>query len=192
MSVESSITIETWKPVPSFEGFYSVSDRGSVRSEINCCLSKKGRLLRPAKRFSKRKGYLFVVLCVKQERKNCFVHRLVAAAFLGVSVLEVNHKDGNPENNLLENLEYVTRLGNARHAVKLGLYRSGDRNSSRLHQERMCRGKDHPCSKFTEQDVLKIRERLANGERGYPIAREFGVDRGAIYAIKNRRTWTHI
>ena len=41
-------------------------------------------------------------------RKTVGVHRLVAMAFFGESDLTVNHKDGNKENNSIENLEYCT------------------------------------------------------------------------------------
>jgi len=52
------------------------------------------------------------------------VHRLVAAAFLpnpeGLPI--VNHKDGNPANNVVEKLEWCTHSYNNYHAVKTGLY----------------------------------------------------------------------
>lgn len=44
-------------------------------------------------------------------------HRLIASAFLGVSTLEVNHKDCNKGNNKINNLEYMTRRENMLHAV---------------------------------------------------------------------------
>lgn len=49
------------------------------------------------------------------------IHRLVAAAFYGISDLEVNHIDGNKINNKAENLEYVTGSENSKHAIALGL-----------------------------------------------------------------------
>lgn len=41
------------------------------------------------------------------ERKTIGVHRVIAYAFLGISDLTVNHKDGNKENNSISNLEYM-------------------------------------------------------------------------------------
>lgn len=64
------------------------------------------------------KGYKFV--CYKQNglKKNILVHRLVASAFLPniTKKTEVNHKDGNPANNNVTNLEWVTPSENRKHA----------------------------------------------------------------------------
>lgn len=48
--------------------------------------------------------------------KTHYVHRLVCEAFFGPSELPVNHIDGNPLNNALYNLEYVTSKANHIHA----------------------------------------------------------------------------
>lgn len=67
-------------------------------------------------------GYLSVTITIKGKRKKILVHRLVAIYFIPrVSGKNfVNHKDGNKLNNDVENLEWVTRIENANHAVKMG------------------------------------------------------------------------
>lgn len=69
------------------------------------------------------KGYFFV--CMKEfgKRKNLLIHRLVAEAFIPnpENKPEVNHIDGNPHNNRVDNLEWVTSSENRKHAYwKLG------------------------------------------------------------------------
>lgn len=64
------------------------------------------------------KGYCFVCFKEKGKRKNLLVHRLVAEAFIPnpENKTEVNHIDGNPKNNNINNLEWVTPSENRKHA----------------------------------------------------------------------------
>lgn len=60
--------------------------------------------------------YYKVRLYKKGKRKSYYVHRLVAWCFIGeVNGMEVNHKDRDPSNNRLENLEIVTASENQKH-----------------------------------------------------------------------------
>lgn len=58
-------------------------------------------------------------------KPNYFVHRLIAAAFLGKPddprQIYVNHINGNGFDNRIENLEWVTPSENSQHAVDTGL-----------------------------------------------------------------------
>lgn len=69
----------------------------------------KERLLKPAKRSNGSK-YMHVVLCVDGVRKHKSIHRLVAEAFIPnpENKPTVNHKDENPQNNRIDNLEWAT------------------------------------------------------------------------------------
>lgn len=105
--------MEEWKNIPMYPN-YQASNIGNIRSVTH--YDTLGRLKHGVqKKFKKhRNGYL----CVTLYHKNVvLVHRLVALAFLGVgnNGLEVNHKDGNKQNNNVENLEWVTKSENQKH-----------------------------------------------------------------------------
>lgn len=67
----------------------------------------------------------FIVTLVNDEgkRKNCFIHRLMAETFIPNpnNKPQVNHIDGNKQNNQLSNLEWVSEAENAQHAIRTGL-----------------------------------------------------------------------
>ena len=89
---------------------YSVSNDGNVRND------RTGRILTPVKT---KNGYLRVGL----DKKLCRIHRLVAKNFLENpnGLQQINHIDGNKENNKAENLEWCTASQNIIHAQKTGL-----------------------------------------------------------------------
>jgi hypothetical protein len=117
---------ERWKDVTGFEGMYKVSNfgrilstgKGSNKSFRNQYTDKGNRL---KKLFTDIDGYLNTNLYYKTKATHIRVHRLVMQEFVGKSDLEVNHIDGNKNNNRLDNLEYCTRLENENHAWKTGL-----------------------------------------------------------------------
>lgn len=95
-------------------GLYEISSNGKVRN------LKTRRMLRPGK---DKCGYLHVSLSKNGKTKTLKIHRLVANAFIEnfENLPQVNHKDGNKENNNVNNLEWVTCSGNLKHAYKNGL-----------------------------------------------------------------------
>lgn len=104
--------MEIWKDVTCNDN-YSVSNTGRVRrkgSDNDHSTYEK-------------KGYLQVDLYKDGERSKKRVNRLVAEAFIPnpESKPEVNHKDGNKSNNNVDNLEWVTKKENCRHAWDNGL-----------------------------------------------------------------------
>ena len=110
-----------------FEGLYEVSDRGRVRSVDRILqrgehpISLKGRPLLGT--ISKR-GYSVVSLRRPgQIQAKRYVHQLVALAFLKRKDgdTEVNHLDGNKQNNGVTNLEWCTHEENMAHAWDNGL-----------------------------------------------------------------------
>lgn len=97
---------EVWKPVVGYEGYYEVSSAGEVRSVNDKRVRKiSSRVLKSGLR---RDGYRNVVLSKDGVTSTKLVHVLVAQAFLGSSVLTVNHLDGDRGNNRVDNLEWLS------------------------------------------------------------------------------------
>ena len=88
---------------------YEVSNQGRVRN------ARTGLVLRPRKSAH---GYRKVSLCYQGKPKECYIHILVATAFVEGwrEGLQVNHKNGVKTDNRAENLEWVTASENQRHA----------------------------------------------------------------------------
>ena len=92
---------EIWKDKKDYEGLYMVSNWGRVKS----IKFGKERILKLTK---DKDGYLIVNLYKNNKSKTFKVHRLVAEAFLpnSYNLPQVNHKDENPQNNIVTNLEW--------------------------------------------------------------------------------------
>lgn len=105
---------EIWKDIAGYEGKYQVSSWGNVRN------AKTGKYLTP---YKTKKGYLKVGLKVPEKKSpNKYrVNRLVAEVFIPnpSNLPQVNHKDGNKENNSVSNLEWCDNSSNQKHAKKL-------------------------------------------------------------------------
>lgn len=100
---------------------YEISDRGRVKNK------KTGRILRQQ---TNQKGYLVLQIDGKNER----VNRLVADAFYDGDngKLDVDHVDGNKQNNNISNLEFCTRSENIQRAFKNGLSKTNLTSESRM------------------------------------------------------------
>lgn len=108
---------EIWKDIEGYEGAYQVSNLGNVRSinQVGEGIVRKLRLKQT------RDGYRSVHLYISGEQKSCYVHRLVAKAFLPNpgELPIVNHKDENRGNNNASNLEWCDYSHNMRHSMNL-------------------------------------------------------------------------
>ena len=111
---------EIWKPISGYDGLYEISNRGRVKSlffKNGTTFIKRDKILTPTDNGN---GYLIVPLTKDGVKKNYYVHRLVANAFVqnpkGKRV--VNHKDFNKMNNNSENLEWCTQKENVRYSAR--------------------------------------------------------------------------
>lgn len=73
-----------------------------------------------------------------------------------------------------------------------GNWACGDKNASRKYPERRPRGSRHGRAKLSESDAVEIKQLLADGLRRSAIANRFGVTKGAITQIANKRSWRYI
>lgn len=174
-------TLEEWRPIPGYEGFYSASNHGRVKSLARYVkhsrggkLLVKGRILATQ---SDRNGYLSVTLWKDGKSKRHLINRLVLTVFVGPPAdprLHAMHRDSNNINNNLQNLHWGTAKENYADKVKQGTDQKGER---------------HGMSKLTTADVLAIR---ASSETGPVLGARYGIHRTNVYYIKARKTWAHV
>ena len=94
-----------WEKIVDFDN-YSVSNYGDVRND------KTNQILKP---YITDRKYVYVYIKDNSGKYyNLQVHRLVAQAFIPnpLNKPNINHKDFNPSNNCIENLEWVTQSEN--------------------------------------------------------------------------------
>lgn len=116
---------EVWKTYPEFpwiEGNHFGELRTVDRYVSNGKGGKrfvKGRVL---KQNCNRYGYLYVTLSVNGKTFQKYVHRIIASCFLPnpMELPEINHKDNNPLNNEVLNLEWCTHEYNVAYKEKFG------------------------------------------------------------------------
>jgi len=154
--------VEQWKAIPSYEGIYEVSDMGNVRRVAK----RQPCMISP----NKVRGYYGVSLRKNGIKKPFYIHRLVMATFVSPCPpeCEVNHKNGDKEDNRLSNLEYLSHRAN------------------RLYSFRVL---DKHGWKLTDTDVQSIRSALSQGARQVDLAAKFGVTRQTIWGIHHQRKW---
>lgn len=111
------------KPIPGFEGRYSITESGEVYSHDYQNTGKLG--IKSTRAIYT--GYVYVDFSVNQKTRSMRLHRLVALTYLPnpENKPHVNHKDGNKLNNHVDNLEWVTRSENMRHAFDVLKMRPG-------------------------------------------------------------------
>ena len=158
---------EIWKDVPGYEQYYMVSNTGKMFSKFS------NRLLTP---WMTSHGYMRVSLRLnKTKTTRVFVHRLVALAFIDnpLNKTQVNHIDGNKQNNHVSNLEWVTPSENIQHSMETGFNKCGvDRTTSKLSREDV---------EYIRQNPLNLSQRK--------LAKMFGVSKSPIYQVIHYETY---
>lgn len=160
---------EKWKDIEGYEGFYQISNMGRVKSLGGQCGTVKRKEKIRSTSLTK-DGYEKIRLNSQGKDTTKRIHRLVAEAFIPNPNNKdtVNHIDGNKQNNIETNLEWVDRSEQMIHAYDLGLKRSriGSKNAN---------------AKLTDEQVKEIRKLYV------PYSKEFGtVALSKKYGVSNR------
>jgi hypothetical protein len=186
--MDSKEKIEEWRDIHGYEGKYQVSNFGNVRTltriinEHRRSYTRRGKVLN---KYYNKDGYYKVKLYNGDSSfANLSVHRLVANVFIDNpnNYAEVNHIDGDPSNNHIDNIEWCSKEQNVKHAYATGLKR----------RENYV-GEANKCSKLKEKDIVAMREEYATGTTSYnKLARKHNVVMGNVWSIVNRKTWSHV
>lgn len=161
---------EIAKPIQGYENRYLITSYGRVWSI---------RTHRWLKYSVPSNGYAQVGLSLNNKCTNYMIHRLVAKTFLQKPINKdyVNHIDGNKLNNCVNNLEWVTRSENEKHAFANKL-------------KKPTRGELSGQSKLTWEQIKIIRQMY--NEQHYStrqIAKIFNVGKSTIQSITSNHTW---
>ena len=138
-------TQEQWKEIPDHPQYW-VSSFGRVWSE-------KTHKFLSQRQATQTDLHQKVRLQCGNQSKDFFIHRLVMLTFSPIdnpNDLQVNHIDGNPQNNRLENLEWVTEKENHQHY------------KNKLIPQRKAEGK---CNLGRKPNIIKVE--FENGQVNY-------------------------
>ena len=122
------IKVEIWKDIKDFPN-YQISNFGRIKSKERITnvgiknvkeIKREERIL---KLFHNKKGYTQTILYRDKKQYPIKIHRLVANAFIPnpENKPQVNHIDGDKNNNRIDNLEWCTQAENIQHSYKAGL-----------------------------------------------------------------------
>lgn len=173
--------IEVWKEILGWEGFYSASTHGRIRSEERIITryktgvkeKHKSVILKPWIAKKSGKGYFMVGLSRGNETIKIGVHRLILWAFVGKQEkgYETRHLDGNCKNNHISNLAYGTRSENRQDAVKhLTLMRP---------------------KKLTKEDVIDICKMGTEKISSKIVSEKYNINRNTVTEIWRGEIWNH-
>lgn len=178
---------EKWKNIKGFETEYQISNLGNVKSlGRERGVNKSGKYFQKEKILSlivKNTGYIQVTLSKNKVQSAKLVHRLVAENFLSnpKNKKQINHKDGDPSNNRIDNLEWCTPSENGIHSYKV---------LGAIPYTRNRFGKDSPKSRMVVQKELNGHLIKIWGS-GMDAVREGGFESSSITRCCRGESKTH-
>ncbi len=173
-----NVGTEEFRDVAGWPG-YRIGNFGTLLS----CRTKHGAIGSIYRRYHGTRdedGYLRVILSVNGRRTYVGIHKLVALAFLGpppTPDLMPCHENGIGDDNRADNLRWDTCKGNLADRSRHGTLPIGEK---------------HHNSKFTESQILTIRELVKSGKSFAYVGRLFGANYTTISRIYRRKLWAHV
>ena len=152
---------------------YEVLVDGSIRTLITSAGNKSAtNVWRNLTHFTKKGGYVEV----NYRYKKLALHRVMYRKFVGMlsPELVVNHKDGNPSNNLCENLELITVGQNNEHRYRVLGHKAVKGNKT---------------IDFRVANAMRVLN-SKHGISGYALAEAFNMDKGWVSQVLNNKIWT--
>lgn len=125
--------------------------------------------------YTKSDGYRYVSYVVSGKTHRLKIHRIVWCAYGDTKLSEylvINHKDGNPSNNNIDNLEQVTQAQNNLHRFRVLKYSPVIGNS-----------------KITREQAEEIRELRKQGWKFEDLMAKFKVGKTTISYVVNNKIW---
>jgi len=161
------------KVIPNFSDYIAYDDGRIYSTKSGHFL--KGEVSKRHYKTKTSKSERRVTLCKNGKTYRYMWHRVIAGTFLGSCAgKEVNHKDGNPLNNALDNLEIVTREDNNAHAVEQGLKARGER-------QHLCKNK--------EKSVSIAIDMILQGYKQQAISKATGLSISAVKDVRRCKSW---
>jgi len=155
---------EIWKDIDEFNGDYQKSNFGRVKSVARTVNGPRGEVHLSDRLLSQvvnKKGYIEYQITHNGKHYSRKAHRLVALAFIDNTkgLPQINHIDGNKQNNSVDNLEWCDNRHNTIHAYQNGLIKTR---------------KVHQCDKAG--NIIKV------WNSGGEAARELNIEKSNIHA----------
>lgn len=168
---------EEWKTIEKFPD-YAVSNLGRVKRILKKRGTSGNRIITYTTK--DKCGYNYKDLRKNKKKYRITIHKLVLDTFVGIRPegCTCNHKDGNKDNNKLDNLEWIIHIENIHHAIRIGLSNPIGENNGR--------------SKLKEYQVIEILHMLNKKLTQREIAKIYGISQGTVRDINLNKIWKHI
>lgn len=157
------------RDIPGFSN-YLLTDDGQIFSKF-CARTIKAHI--------NKDGYLQIKLrSNKHQYKLLCIHQIVCLVYYGICPkgMEVRHLDGDKLNNVPSNLVYGSKIENVEDRSK--------------HHPLL--GRDGFVKRLTVDQVKEIKDKLNNNVTIYRLAKDYGINRSSIRAIRDNKTWKYV